>query len=64
MMVSDKGHQTAGDRVCVRTRYGWEFEGELKMSDARGIRVFDPVIDEVVWLDRDEVVAVTDADES
>lgn len=62
MMDRTKTHQPAGDRVCVRTRYGWEFEGELQMADSEGIRVFDPVMDEVVWLGRDELVEVEGAD--
>ena len=63
-MTDRKGHEEPGDWVCVRTRYGWEFEGELRMSDSNGVRVFDPVIEEVVRLDHDEIVELADAEDS
>lgn len=53
-----------GDRIQVRTRYGWAFEGELRQDNMEGIRIFDPTIDEIVKLERDDVVelAVIDTD--
>jgi hypothetical protein len=63
-MKSRKEHQSAGDWVCVRTRYGWEFEGKLLLSDTDGVRVFDPVIDEVVRLAPDDVIELAHADTS
>lgn len=63
-MTDRKGYEEPGDWVCVRTRYGWEFEGELRMSDSDGVRVFDPVIEEVVRLDHDEIIELADAENS
>ena len=58
-MIDDvEADLSLGPRVRVRTRYGWEFTGELRKSAPGGVRMFDPVIGDVVRLNDEEVVEI------